>query len=117
MQQIIKIYIIALFVIGSLFLVSAQKVLAGLATVEPIFCCLSENGCVDNRLLPPDAVIACQAGTIQENAVCNENTGSCVSLDTIHAAIPTVSEWGLIAMATILGIAGFMIIRRRKATA
>ncbi len=31
--------------------------------------------------------------------------------------VPTLSEWGLIAMAGILGIVGFMIIRRRKATA
>ena len=30
------------------------------------------------------------------------------------AAIPTLSEWGLIAMAGILGIVGFMVIRRRK---
>ena len=32
-------------------------------------------------------------------------------------SIPTLSEWGLIAMAGILGIVGFMVIRRRKATA
>jgi hypothetical protein len=31
--------------------------------------------------------------------------------------VPTLSEWGLIAMAGILGIAGFMVIRRRKLTA
>ena len=31
--------------------------------------------------------------------------------------IPTLSEWGVIAMAGILGIAGFMVIRRRKVTA
>lgn len=31
--------------------------------------------------------------------------------------IPTLSEWGLIAMAGILGIAGFMVIRRKKAIA
>jgi hypothetical protein len=30
--------------------------------------------------------------------------------------VPTLSEWGLIAMAGILGIIGFMVIRRRKAT-
>ena len=30
--------------------------------------------------------------------------------------IPTLSEWGLIAMAGILGIVGFMVIRRRKVT-
>ncbi len=33
------------------------------------------------------------------------------------APIPTLSEWGLIAMAGILGIVGFMVIRRRKVTA
>ena len=31
--------------------------------------------------------------------------------------VPTLSEWGLIAMAGILGIVGFMVIRRRKAVA
>ncbi|MCZ6555703.1 MAG: IPTL-CTERM sorting domain-containing protein [Candidatus Dadabacteria bacterium] len=33
------------------------------------------------------------------------------------APIPTLSEWGLITMAGILGIVGFMVMRRRKATA
>jgi len=31
--------------------------------------------------------------------------------------ISTLSEWGLIAMAGVLGIVGFIVIRRRKATA
>ena len=31
--------------------------------------------------------------------------------------VPTLSEWGLIAMAGMFGIAGFMVIRRRKVTA
>ncbi len=31
--------------------------------------------------------------------------------------VPTLSQWGLIAMAGILGIIGFMVIRRRKVTA
>ena len=31
--------------------------------------------------------------------------------------IPTLSEWGSIAMAGVLGIIGFMVIRRRKVTA
>lgn len=30
--------------------------------------------------------------------------------------VPTISEWGLIAMAAILGIVGFMVIRRRAIT-
>ena len=33
------------------------------------------------------------------------------------AMVPTLSEWGLIAMAGILGILGFMILRRRKVMA
>jgi len=28
--------------------------------------------------------------------------------------VPTLSEWGLISMAGILGIVGFMVMRRRK---
>ena len=31
--------------------------------------------------------------------------------------VPTVSEWGLIAMAGVIGLAGFIAIRRRKAEA
>ena len=31
--------------------------------------------------------------------------------------IPTLSEWGLIAMAGVLGMVGFIAIRRKKATA
>jgi hypothetical protein len=31
--------------------------------------------------------------------------------------IPTLSQWGLIAIAGILGMAGFIIMRRRKAAA
>ena len=31
--------------------------------------------------------------------------------------IPTLSEWGLIALATILGIVGFIVVRRRKLVA
>jgi len=31
--------------------------------------------------------------------------------------IPTLSEWGLITMAGVLGIVGFMVMRRRKVTA
>jgi len=36
---------------------------------------------------------------------------------TVVSNIPTLSEWGLIAMAGILGIVGFMVIRRRKVRA
>ena len=35
----------------------------------------------------------------------------------IERNVPTLSQWGLIAMAGILGIVGFMVMRRRKVTA
>jgi len=35
----------------------------------------------------------------------------------IGRPIPTLSQWGLIAMAGILGLVGFMVMRRRKVTA
>jgi len=39
-------------------------------------------------------------------------------LEVIMASpIPTLSEWGLIAVAGVLGILGFMVIRRRKVSA
>jgi len=51
-----------------------------------------------------------------EGESCNQNTGLCID-PAVNSPIPTLSEWGLIAMAGILGIVGFMVIRRRKATA
>lgn len=51
---------------------------------------------------------------------CNEATGSCPFPETGDSEarpVPTLSEWGLIAMAGILGIVGFMVIRRRQLTA
>lgn len=41
---------------------------------------------------------------------CNGSTGLC---GPIPRNVPTISEWGLIAIADILGIIGFMVIRRR----
>ncbi len=46
-----------------------------------------------------------------------EDNGMAVLTWTPPSTIPTLSEWGLIAMAGILGIVGFMVIRRRKVSA
>jgi len=40
---------------------------------------------------------------------------NCFDLD--DRVIPTLSEWGLIAMAGVLGIIGLLAMRRRKVTA
>ena len=42
---------------------------------------------------------------------------TCVGFEITSRNVPTLSEWGLIAMASILGLIGFMVIRRRKTIA
>lgn len=53
-----------------------------------------------------------------EGSDCNEMTGLCEGFDPSDIRdVPTLSEWGLIAMAGVLGVIGFMVIRRKRATA
>jgi hypothetical protein len=49
----------------------------------------------------------------------NESTAfeRIVYTPAVSRPIPTLSQWGLIAMAGILGLAGLLIARRRKAAA
>jgi len=42
---------------------------------------------------------------------------TCTFTNEPSPTVPTLSEWGLIAMAGVLGIVGFMVIRRKKAIA
>jgi len=71
-----------------------------------------------------DATIALEYACSEENsitaglAVCYIHPDSlkqdCMP-PPVTRAVPTLSEWGLIAMAGILGLVGFMVLRRRKA--
>jgi len=64
---------------------------------------------------------------LRGNGGCEGDSGIAWFLDTecseipqcapIPTNVPTLNEWGLIAMASILGIAGFLVMRRRKVTA
>ncbi len=71
----------------------------------------------------PGEFVPCLTATVDGNSVTFEcldsDTASCVFTNVVAPSnIPTLSEWGLIAMAGILGIAGFMVVmRRRKAAA
>ena len=57
-------------------------------------------------------------GVDNGNTISGESEGDGMVILTwtvvVATPIPTLSEWGLIAMASILGIVGFMVIRRRK---
>jgi len=53
------------------------------------------------------------------SATCGEEFArrSICPCEILPVITPTLSEWGLIALAGILGIVGFIVIRRRKAAA
>ena len=55
----------------------------------------------DQRMLPRPRGSACDIG----------------AYEFALSSVPTLSEWGLIAMASVLGIVGFMVMRRRKVAA
>ncbi len=54
---------------------------------------------------------------VEEDGYGNTYTCTGFKLEPGIRNVPTLSEWGLIAMAGILGIIGFIVIRRRKVTA
>jgi len=66
---------------------------------------------------------SCLTATVDGSSVtfqCFDNdTASCTFTNSFTgSAIPTLSEWGLIAMAALIGAAGiFMAVRRRRAAA
>ena len=86
-------------------------------TLESIECVEGVTNCGMDGFEP------CLSATVDGNSVtfeCLDNdTASCVFTNVIAtSSIPTLSEWGLIAMAAVIGAAGIlMAIRRRKATA
>ncbi len=99
--------------------------MAGTPTLQPFpgGCCqyegigpqTGEDICFDINpgLICPVIGNAVEAG-FSEIQSCNMGTGLC---EFAPRNVPTLSECGLIAMAGVLGIIGFMILRRKKATA
>ena len=86
-------------------------------------CCSFSDRCDggNNALFLCENFSGCSGGEFCDfvpNGTCvvEDGIGSCVILPS-NVPIPTLSEWGLIALAGILGIVGFMVIRRRKAVA
>ncbi len=104
-------FVVAFLAFGFLLLALPEDGFSGLGPA-PQYCCQGEGTCADSSEGP----ILCRVEDVVQNAFCNQETGECALLDT-SSNIPTLSEWGLIAMAGVLGIAGYVIIRRRKATA
>jgi hypothetical protein len=57
-----------------------------------------------------DGILTCQ---VESCSICKPTTLT----SNCPTSVPTLSEWGLIAMVAVLGIVGFMILRRRRASA
>ncbi len=83
---------------------------------NPTGCCVIEDGCVFGTTEDECFVAASSELWVSSETLSCENVPECAP--PIVTNVPTLSEWGLIAMAGILGIIGFiMVIRRRKVTA
>lgn len=110
LKKLTSMLIITLVLTGFFFLAAPEQSNAG---VEPIgqACCQFADGCIDFSDIPPGA--ACLAENVVDKATCNEKTGLCTTISAINP-VPTLSEWGLIAMAAVLGIAGYLIVRRKR---
>jgi len=116
-----SIFVATFLIIGFFFLALPEKGYSGILAGGPPCCDFPEgNECIGGEL----GVSACSGGnclgagpcTLIEDAVCipsGEEGGRCLS----PAGVPAFNQWGLIAMAGILGIVGFMVMRRRKAVA
>ena len=77
-------------------------------------CCQNApNTCNDNSG-NGGGVVCNAAENVFPGEFCDESNGLCTSFTK---DVPTLSEWGLITMAGLLGFIGYMVIRRRKATA
>jgi len=115
-MKIVSTFTLSLLVFGFLFMTLPDK-----AYTQPVpfeGCCQFFNSCEN---LSQDACIA-DSTSIEFliNVECNPDSKLCPGFslgDTRVSNVPTLSEWGLIAMAGILGIVGFMVIRRRKVAA
>jgi len=91
-----------------------------------LFGCLADITGLDNTV--PGALDAAQLFNSNDtipgdllSGLSDQQLSECLNWDFAAPPqpqpIPTLSEWGLIAVAVVLGLVGFMVIRRRKVTA
>lgn len=81
-------------------------------SLSEVGCCVIEPGeCVQNTT--SRGCFDSEIGIAWNPGVECAQVAECVP----QSNVPTLNEWGLIAMAGILGIVGFIVMRRRTATA
>ncbi|MCH7518555.1 MAG: IPTL-CTERM sorting domain-containing protein [Candidatus Dadabacteria bacterium] len=105
----ISLFVATFLIIGFFFLALPEK---GITFGSPgLSCCQDTGSCTDSS---KGVVLICSVEPVM-GSFCNEATGLCEPRTSVD--VPTLSEWGLVAMAGILGIVGYLVIRRRKVTA
>ncbi len=111
-REQISLFLNGLLLFGFVLMALPDQGFAGVGPIG-IDCCQREGSCIDTT----DEQFICLADEVIEDAFCDDSIGLCIPTGSTADNIPTLSEWGLIAMAGIIGIAGFIVIRRRKASA
>ena len=112
----ITTFVASFLVLGFFFLALPQN--GNTQEIEP-GCCQygleqGERSCLDVGGRCPRPLPGTSFDGFFPGEECNEETGFCSGF---IKDVPTLSEWGLIAMAGVLGVVGFMVMRRRKVTA
>lgn len=108
----VSLFSIIVLAFGFVFLALPDEGFAGVAPI-PIACCQQEGSCFDVTEGPE----SCTDGVFVDNALCSQITGQCVGGGEEVSSIPTLSEWGLVAAAVVLGVAGYLVVRRKRAAA
>ncbi len=104
----VSLFIVTFLICGFFFLASPEVGFSGMPPIE-VGCCQLEGSCSDTSEGP----IICRTEDFIEGALCNDDIGLC----TQESNIPTLSEWGLIAMAGVLGVIGLIVAARRRKAA
>ena len=106
----------AFLVSSLLFLSLPEEGNAGMALPD-FGCCQFESECADIEGNQEEEECIGKGGEVFPGQICLQNDMLCTGNEPVSRNIPTFSEWGLIAMAGILGLVAFMAIRKRKASA
>lgn len=120
-KSTITTFIAVFLIAGSIFISMPKDANAGVGIPPDTRCCqvFGDDGfsCSETNNLCITLVGNELLGTFP-GAACDAQTGFCEGFEPENLRnVPTLSEWGLIAMAGVLGIVGFMVIRRKRVTA
>ena len=106
------IFLFSFLLIGFLFLSLPEKGFSGLAQPGPECCEVEPDECFQLGVGNGDEPIpACLVDEVVPG-FCNQTSGLCETTRT--APIPTLGEWGMLAVILILGAVGVVAYRRRR---